>query len=81
MTFRDEGCLAIKTFTPNAALKTKITPAYKAKCYDLTKVAGTYIARRMFDESSVYYDIKTRNTLMAGQAGENDDDDDDDDLF
>lgn len=78
MTFRDEGCLAIKTFTPNAALKTKITPAYKAKCYDLTKVTGTYIARRMFDENTVYYDIKNRNSILASQAGDNDDDDDDD---
>jgi type IV secretion system protein VirD4 len=78
MTFRDEGYLAIKTFTPNAALKTKITPAYKAKCYDLTKVNGTYVARRMFDENAVYYDIKTRNTILADKAGDSDDDDDDD---
>ena len=78
MTFRDEGYLAIKTFTPNAALKTKITPAYKAKCYDLTKVTGTYVARRMFDENAVYYDIKNRNTVLASQAGESEDDDDDD---
>jgi len=78
MTFRDEGCLAIKTFTPNAALKTKITPAYKAKCYDLTKITGSYVARRMFDENAVFYDIKVRNTSMASQAGEGDEDDDDD---
>ena len=80
MTFRDEGYLAIKTFTPNAALKTKITPAFKAKCYDLTKVTGTYVARRMFDENAVYYDIKNRNSILSSQAGD-DDDDDDDDLF
>lgn len=80
MTFRDEECLAIKTFTPNAALKTKITPAWRAKGYDLTKVSGTYVARRMFDEDKVYYDIKARNASMAKQAGD-DSDDDDDDLF
>ena len=58
--------------------KQKQTPAYKAKCYDLTKVAGTYVARRMFDESAVYYDITNRNSIMASKAGDNDDDDDDD---
>ena len=78
--FRDEGKICVKSFTPNAALKTKITPAYKAKCYDLTKVTGTYVAHRMFDENAVYYDIKNRNTVLGKQAGE-DDDDDDDDLF
>ena len=79
MSFRDKGQLIIKTFTPNAALKTVITPAYKAKCYDLTQVQGTYIQRRMFDEDKVYYDIKNRNTVMASKSG--DDQDDDDDLF
>lgn len=79
MTFRDSGHIVIKTFTPNAALKTKITPAYKAKCYDLTKVYGTYVKKRMFDEDKVFYDIKNRNKVMASKAG--DDEDDDDDLF
>ena len=79
MTFRDQEQIIIKTFTPNAALKTKITPAYRAKCYDLTKVHGSYIARRMFNEDAVFYDIKERNKVMAGKVGE--DDDDDDDLF
>ena len=51
---------------------------YRYFCYDLTKIAGTYVARRMFDENAVYYDIKNRNTIMANQAGENEDDDDDD---
>ena len=60
-------------------IKTKITPAYRAKCYDLTKVHGTYVARRMFNEDAVFYDIKERNKVMAGKIG--DDDDDDDDLF
>ena len=79
MTFRDSEQLIIKTFTPNAALKTKITPAYRAKCYDLTKVHGTYISRRMFNEDKVFFDIKERNKIMAGKAG--DVEDDDDDLF
>lgn len=77
MTFRDSEQIIIKTFTPNAALKTKITPAYRAKCYDLTKVHGTYVQRRMFDENKVFYDINERNKIMAGKAGDNDDDDDD----
>ena len=76
MTFRDSGHIVIKTFTPNAALKTKITPAYKAKCYDLTKVYGTYIKKRMFNENKVFYDIKERNKVMAGKLGEEEDDDD-----
>lgn len=80
MTFRDSGHIVIKTFTPNAALKTKITPGYQAKCYDLTKVFGTYVQRRMFNEDAVFYDIKVRNDFMAHQVGD-DDDDDDDDLF
>ena len=78
MTFRDSEHLCIKTFTPNAALKTKITPAFRAKCYDLTKVHGSYIEKRMFDENRVFYDIKNRNQVMAGKAGDLDDDDDDD---
>ena len=80
MTFRDSGHIVIKTFTPNAALKTKITPAYTAKCYDLTKVFGTYVKKRMFDEDKVFYDIKNRNKVMSSKLG-SDDDDDDDDLF
>ncbi len=78
MTFRDSGHIVIKTFTPNAALKTKITPSYQAKCYDLTKIYGTYVEKRMFDENKVFYDIKNRNQVMAGKSGELDDDDDDD---
>ena len=77
MTFRDEGKIVVKTFTPNAALKTTVSPAYKAKCYDLTKVHGTYVNRRMFNEDTVFYDIKERNKKMAEVAGDNDDDDDD----
>lgn len=80
MTFRDSGHICIKTFTPNAALKTKITPAYKAKCYDLTKVYGSYVQRRMFDENKIFFDIKQRNDIMAKLNGA-DDEDDDDDLF
>ena len=78
MTFRDSGHIVIKTFTPNAALKTKITPSFQAKCYDLTKVYGTYVSRRMFDEDKVFYDITERNKIMASNAGEGNDDDDDD---
>ena len=78
MTFRDSEQLLIKTFTPNAALKTKITPAYRAKCYDLSKVHGTYVNRRMFEEDKVFYDIVDRNRIMSGKSGDVDDDDDDD---
>ncbi len=77
MTFRDSEQLIIKTFTPNAALKTKITPAWRAKCYDLSKVHGTYINRRMFYEDKVFFDITERNKIMAGKAGDSEDDDDD----
>jgi len=79
MTFRDSGHIVIKTFTPNAALKTKITPSYQAKCYDLTKIYGSYVEKRMFDENKVFYDIKNRNQIMSEKAG--DIEDDDDDLF
>ena len=79
MTFRDKEQIIIKTFTPNAALKTKITPAYRAKCYDLTKIHGSYVDRRMFDENKVFYDIRERNKIMSSKAGE--DEEDDDDLF
>ena len=78
MTFRDQGKIIIKTFTPNAALKTSMTYAFKAKCYDLTKVRGSYVERRMFDENAVFYDIKMRNNKMAAKFGTADDDDDDD---
>ena len=77
MSFRDHEQIIIKTFTPNAALKTKITPAYKAKCYDLTKVHGTYVSRRMFDEDKVFFDIKERNKFMASKSGDTEEDDDD----
>ncbi len=82
-TFRDENKLVIKTFTPNAALKTTITPYFQVKssAYDLTPVFGTYIQRRTFDENAVFYDIKFRNQKMASLNNDDDDDDDDDDLF
>ncbi len=79
-TFRDEGKVAIKSFTPNAALKTTMTYAYKNKCYDLTSVSRTYSQKRLLDEAKVYYDIKQRNALL-GKNDNTDDDDDDDDLF
>lgn len=78
MSFRDEGKLAIKTFTPNAALKTVIELSDKCKYYDRERVFGSYVPRRMFNENAVYYDIKERNQKMSSA---NDDDDDDDDLF
>ncbi len=77
MTFRDEGKIVVKTFTPNAALKTAITFAFKAKGYDLTKVHGSYVNRRMFNEDAVFYDIAVRNKKMAEKVGDTDDDDDD----
>lgn len=77
MSFRDKGQIIIKTFTPNAALKTKITPAYKAKFYDITKLNGVYRQRRLLDESSVFYDIKNRNKILSKNSSSNDDDDDD----
>ena len=46
-------------------------------CYDLTKVHGTYVARRMFNEDKVFYDIKNRNKIMAEKLGDTEDDDDD----
>ncbi len=81
MTFRDQGKLAIKTFTPNAALKTEISPSYKCKYYDRERVFGQYVARRPFDEQGVYFDMVDRNKRLAALAKSDDDDDDDDDLF
>ena len=81
-TFRDSGELIIKTFSPNAAIKTKITSIYASKtnAYDLTPVFGTYVQRRSFDEEKIFYDIKNRNKVLSSKN--NDDDDfDDDDLF
>lgn len=78
MSFRDKELIVIKTLKPNAALKTKISNYYTSKIYDKTKVYGSYVQRRMFDENAVFFDIKERNKILAGQ---NDDDDDDDDLF
>ena len=81
MTFRDQKKLIIKTFTPNACLKTTITSIYEAKkCYDLTPIHGTYVQKHLFDENAIYYDIKRRNQIVAKTSGD-DDDDDDDDLF
>lgn len=79
MTFRDQGLIAIKTYTPNNALKTTCTRNFETKHYNNNLVFGTYVQKRNFDESSVFYDIKKRNNFMDSQSGE--DDDDDDDLF
>ena len=78
MSFRDKKQIVIKTFEPNACLKTVITPAYESKIYNMSRVYGQYQEKRMFDEDQVYYDIKQRNSILAKQ---NNDDDDDDDLF
>ena len=77
MSFRDKGQIVIKTFEPNACLKTVITPYFKSKIYNTTRVYGQYQEKRMFDEDAVYYDIKQRNSTLAKQN----DEDDDDDLF
>lgn len=78
MSFRDKKQIVIKTFEPNACLKTVITPAYESKIYNLSRVYGQYQEKRMFEEEEIYYDIKQRNSILAKQ---NDSDDDDDDLF
>ena len=80
MTFRDEGKICIKTFTPNAALKTTVTPYFKVKntCFDITTATNSYMGFKRFDETGLFYDIKKRNSTMASKAG---DDEDDDDLF
>lgn len=83
MTFRDEGKICIKTFTPNAALKTTVTPYFKVKspCFDTTKAADSYMEYKQFNESALFYDIKARNSAMAAKSGDSTDDEDDDDLF
>ncbi len=79
MSFRDKKQIIIKTFSPNAALKTKVTPYFEVKhAYDISKVQASYVSRRMLDEDAIFYDIHNRNSIMAKQAGE---DEDDDDLF
>lgn len=80
MTFRDEGKICIKTFTPNAALKTTVTPYFTVKnpCFDITTAKDTYMGYKHFDEDGLFYNIQERNKFMASKAG---DDDDDDDLF
>lgn len=78
--FRDEGKICIKTFTPNAALKTVVTPYFKVKstCFDLSKATDSYVGMKNLDEDAIFYDIKKRNSTMAAKMGDNDDYDDDD---
>ncbi|MCQ2556067.1 MAG: type IV secretory system conjugative DNA transfer family protein [Clostridia bacterium] len=79
-TFKDQGFTTIKTFNPNAALKTKITPYFDSEVshvYSTKRTNRGYQRRHIFDENAIYYDIKERNNLMAKQNGE----DEDDDLF
>lgn len=75
MSFKDKGEVVIKTFDPNAVLKTKMTRYFEAKCYDTTRVHGQYIQRRMFEESKVFYDIVKRNDYMAKTNADDEDDD------
>ena len=75
MSFKDKGEVVIKTFDPNAVLKTKMTRYFEAKCYDTTRVHGQYIQRRMFEESKVLYDIVKRNDYMAKTNADDEDDD------
>lgn len=80
MSFRDQKKIVIKTFSPNAALKTTVTPYYEVKhAYDISKAVSSYVSRRLFDEDKIFYDISMRNSLMGKKNGA--DDDDDDDLF
>jgi len=78
-TFRDREELVIKVFTPNSALRTKITPYYKVKssAYDTSKVKESYQEMRALNEEAIFYDIKVRNSFMS----KDEEDDDDDDLF
>lgn len=78
-SYRDKGMLVIKTFTPNAALRTKITSCYHSKVYEINRMYGTYTASKIFEEDKFFYDIKERNKIVAGTS--EDDDGDDDDLF
>lgn len=79
MSFRDKKQIIIKSFTPNAALKTTVTPYFEVKhAYDISRAQEGYQQKRMLDEDAIFYDIKMRNSIMAKQNG---DDDDDDDLF
>lgn len=79
--FRDQDKLVIKTFTPNAAILTTITPYFKVKSkgYDTSTAQKGYSKMRTIAESEIFYDIKLRNKIMASKSG--DDEDDDDDLF
>ena len=80
MSFRDQQKVVIKSFTPNAALKTTITPYFlvKSKAYDTSKMQQEYSQSKKFYENEIFYDIKFRNEFMGKKNGE---DDDDDDLF
>ena len=79
MTFRDEGKICVKTFTPNAALKTTVTPYFKVKssCFDLSKATESYVSMKHLDEDTIFYDISKRNSTLSAKAGDNEDDDDD----
>lgn len=78
--FRDEGKICVKSFTPNAALKTTVTPYFKVKssCFDLSKATDSYVSMKHLDEDAIFYDITKRNATMAAKMGDNDEDDDDD---
>ncbi len=77
MTLRDKGEIAIKTFTPNAAIRTKSTYAFENKNFNMEAPETVYMQRRALDEAKVFYDAKNRNSILE-KAYDNDDDDDDD---
>lgn len=79
-TFKDQGLVAIQSFIPNDPLKTTCTRYFESKHYNTTKVFGSYVEKRLFDESAVFYDITKRNSFMDSKNA-TDEDEDDDDLF
>lgn len=84
MSFRDQGKICVKSFEPNAALKTTVTPYYEVKsdCFDMSKAENTYKSMKQLREDEIFYDIKLRNSKLSSKNGANNDDEDDDfDLF
>lgn len=83
MSFRDQGKICIKTFEPNAALKTTVTPYFEVKsaCFDTSRAENIYAAMKQLKEDEIFYDIKKRNSVMDSKNGGGNDDDDDFDLF
>lgn len=59
----------------NYSMRTTFTPTYKNPEYQFLPAPAGHIVPKVFDEESVYYDIKKRNKIVL-----KDDDDDDDDF-